>query len=278
MKPRSRLQISLCCLGGLLIGSTALGQQDPRAVIVRPATVATAGDVRSLRASAQRAPATAKRYWADYAGKAIRRSNLDGSNVETVASDVNGPYGTSYDPETGYVLWTSSGDEKVQMAPANAYSAAATTLNSSFEDYFAIVVNGSNSDTSYGVVNGQIIRLTRSHDSEYEQRDVLYTLASPDEVYGLALSPDNSALYLGDIEGRMTQKLSLSSLQKAALVYDNSEPQPALSPAVSEEPARTSAPNLAEPYPVSLSWAPESLYLQPQQTATPRLSSTEESR
>jgi hypothetical protein len=242
-------------------------------VIVRPSTVA-----RSPGASAQRAPTTAKRYWADYAGKAIRRSNLDGSNVETLATDVNGPYGTSYDPETGYVLWTSSGDEKVQMAPANGVSTGATTLNSSFEDYFAIVVNGSNSDTSYGVVNGQIIRLTRSHNSEYEQRDVLYTLSSPDEVHGLALSPDNSALYLGDLQGRMTQKLSLSTLQKTSLVYDNNEPQPALSPAAHEEPARTKEPSLAEPYPVSLSWEPESLYLQPEQTATPRRSSTEESR
>ncbi|HEX8438087.1 hypothetical protein [Archangium sp.] len=260
------------------MGSTALGQQDPRAVVVRPSPVAKAGDTRSPRALAPHAPATAKRYWADYAGKAIRRSNLDGSNVETLASDVNGPYGTSYDPETGYVLWTSSGDEKVQMAPANGYSAGSTTLNSSFEDYFAIVVRGSNSDTSYGVVNGQIIRLTRSHTSEYEQRDVLYTLASPDEVHGLALSPDNSALYLGDIQGRMTQKLSLSSLQKTSLVYDNSEPQPASSTAVHEEPARTREPSLVEPYPVSLSWTPESLSPRPEQTVTPRPSSTEETR
>ena len=186
-----------------------------------------------------------------------------------MATNVNGPYGTSYDPQTGYVLWTSSGDEKVQMAPANGYSAGSTTLNSSFEDYFAIVVQGSNSDTSYGVVNGQLIRITRSHTSEYEQRDVLYTLSSPDEVYGLALAPDHSALYLGDIQGRMTQKLSLSTLQKTSLVYDNAQAQPA-STAVHEESARTRVPSLAEPYPVSLSWEPESLYLQPSSTETTR--------
>jgi hypothetical protein len=259
MKPRSRLQLSLCCLGALLLGSTALAQQDPRAVIVRPAVGAKV-----------RAPATVKRYWADYAGKAIRRSNPDGSNVETLAADVNGPYGTSYDPETGYVLWTSSGDEKVQTAPANAYGAETTTLNSSFEDFFAIVVKGSSSDTSYGVVDGKVIRITRSHTSEYEQRDVLYTLAFPEEVYGLALSPDGSALYMGDIEGRMTQKLSLSSLQKTPLVYDNGEPQPASSTARDQGPASTREPSLAEPYPVSLSWDPESLYLRPSSTETTR--------
>jgi hypothetical protein len=98
MKQRFRLQVLLCCLGSLLSSSAAWGQQDPRVVIVRPST------------AAKSAPSTAKRYWADYAGKAIRRSNPDGSNVETLASDVDGPYGTSYDPETGYVLWTSAGD------------------------------------------------------------------------------------------------------------------------------------------------------------------------
>ena len=54
MKPRSRLQLSLCCLGSLLLGSTALAQPDPRTVVVRPSAAANV-----------RAPATAKRYWAD---------------------------------------------------------------------------------------------------------------------------------------------------------------------------------------------------------------------
>lgn len=213
MKQRFGLHVSLWCLGGLLIAPAALAQQDPRVVIVKPST--------AKGGTAQRTAPVARRYWADYAGNAIRRSNLDGSNVETLATDTEGPYGTSYDPETGNVLWTSSGDELVQMAPANGATSSAVTLNSSFEDQFAVVVQGSETNVSYGVVNGQVVRVTENRNTGAERRDVLFTLSSPDEVHGLALTPDHTALYLGDLEGRMTRKLNLSTLQVQQLVYDN---------------------------------------------------------
>lgn len=212
MKSRLRLHVSLWSLGALLLGSPALAQQDPRAVIVKPAPGAKKGT-----------PKVAKRYWADYAGNAIRRSNLDGSNVETVAADTSTPYGTSYDPETEHILWTSSEDELVQMAPASGASGT-ITLNSSFEEFFAVSVKGADSNVAYGVVNGQIIKVTENRDTGAERRDVLYTLSSSDDVHGLALSPDNSSLYLGDLQGRMTRKLNLTTLQVQPLVYDNAEP------------------------------------------------------
>lgn len=217
MKHRFRLPVAFCLsLGSLLLGSAAWAQQDPRAVIVTPPATA--------KAAAQRAPATPKRYWADYAGKAIRRSNLDGSNIETLATGVQGPYGTSYDPETGYVLWTSSGDEVVQMAPANGVTGSSTTLNSSFEEYFAITVPGSDVNVAYAVMNGQVVRITQNRTTGAEQTEVLMTLPSPDQVRGLALTPDKASLYLGDSAGRMTQKLNLTNRQVIQLVYDNSAP------------------------------------------------------
>jgi hypothetical protein len=248
MKQRFRLQVLLCCLGSLLSSSAAWGQQDPRVVVVRPLTAAKASGARTSPDLAQRVPSTPKRYWADYAGKAIRRSNLDGSNVETLASSVEGPYGTSYDPETGYVLWTSSGDELVQMAPANGVSGTTTILNSSFEEHFAIVVapsgaTGSDSNVAYGVVNGQVVRITQNRNTGSEQREVLLTLSSPEQVHGLALTPDNSALYLGDAAGRMTQKLNLTTRQLTPLVYDNGEPLPA---AAAPAPASKSQPSSQE--------------------------------
>jgi len=230
MKQRFRLQVFLCGLGSLLISSAALGQQDPRVVVVRPLTAEKARGARTSPALAQRVPSTPKRYWADYAGKAIRRSNLDGSNVETVASSVEGPYGTSYDPETGYVLWTSSGDELVQMAPANSVSGTTTTLNSSFEEYSAIVVarsGSSDTNVAYGLVNGQVVRITQNRNTGAEQSEVLLTLSAPDQVHGLALTPDSTALYLGDAVGRMTQKLNLATRQVTQLVYDNGAPMSA---------------------------------------------------
>ena len=233
MKWPSRLRPFLCCLASLLLGSTASGQQDPRAVIVKPSTVAKPGGGKQSLAPARRAPSTAKRCWADYAGKAIRCSHLDGSNVQTLASEVAEPYGTTYDPETGYVLWTSSGDEVVEMAPADG-AGPSTTLNSSFAENFALVVDGSEVDIAYGVVEGQVIKVTQYSNGQPERRDVLLTLTSPNQVHGLALTPDNGALYLGDSSGRMTQKLNLSTLKVTPLVYDNA-PAPA-SPA----PASTS--------------------------------------
>ena len=225
MKQRFRLSISLCCLGGLLLGTTALGQQDPRAVVVRPAAASKAGGARASQASARRAaPTKAKRYWADYAGNAIQRSNTDGTEVETLATNAESPYGVSYDPSTGYVLWTSASDEVVQMAPEGG--GETITLNTSFEENFAVVVNGSEFDVVYGVDAGQVLRITQNRNTGEEQRLVLFTLPYPEQVHGLALTPDHSAIYLGDTTGRMTQKLNLSTLEMASLVYEPYEPEP----------------------------------------------------
>lgn len=249
MKSRFRLPLPLCCLGGLLLGSTALGQQDPRVVIVKPSTAAKTGGAQASSSLAPRAAPVAKRYWADYAGNAIRRSNLDGSNVETVATDTIGPYGTSYDPETGNVIWTSSGDELVHLTSASGETRLGDlTLNSSFEDQYAIVVKGSDTNVAYGVVDGQVIRLTEDRNTGTEKREVLLQLASPDEVHGLALTPDNTALYLGDPDGRMIRKLSLATLKVQQLVYDNGNTCTTC-PAMTStpEPARTTQPRASEP-------------------------------
>lgn len=230
---RSRPQVALCCLAGLLVGSSALAQQDPRAVIVRPSTAAA-------KARGSRSAPTAKRYWADYAGKAIKRSNVDGSNAEIVVSEVEGPYGVTYDPATDSVLWTSASDQVVQQAPASG-SGETLTLNSSFAENFAIVINGTERNLAYGVQNGQVIRITQDRNTGAEQRDVLLTLSSPSQVHGMALSPDNTALYLGDSAGRMTQKLIISTRQVQPLVYDNSAPATAVSsPAPASQPAPSS--------------------------------------
>lgn len=249
MKSLFRLPLPLCCLGGLLLGSMALGQQDPRVVIVKPTTAVKAGGARAASAREQRTAPVAKRYWADYAGNAIRRSDLDGSNVETVASDTSGPYGTSYDPETGNVIWTSSGDELVHMTSASGGTQLGDlTLNSSFEDQYAVVVKGSESNVAYGVVDGQVVRVTEDRNTGTEKREVLLQLASPDEVHGLALRPDNTALYLGDPDGRMTRKLSLSTLQVQQLVYDNGGTCTTCAVAPSSpEPKRTTQPRATEP-------------------------------
>jgi hypothetical protein len=243
MKPGVRWQVHLCCLGSLLIGSMALGQperqperrpREPRSAVVKPSAA------KATKARGVRSPRGAKRYWADYDGNAVLRSNLDGSEVEIVTSNVQGPYGISYDQTTDSLLWTSAGDEVVQMASASDSengTATVITLNSSFEDYFAIIINGPEHNIAYGVEGGQVVKVTQNRNTGTEQREVLLTLSSPDAVRGLALTPDHTALYLGDSVGRMSQRLNLATRQVQSLVYDNgtySQPasgtEPVLSP------------------------------------------------
>lgn len=179
-----------------------------------------------------------KRYWAEYAANAIWRSNLDGSQVELVYS-VNGPYGIGYDPGTGYLIWTSSTDETVQAAPAGGGSVI--TLQSSFEEYYAIAFKATGQATatavtaataemtapssttslSYSVIGNEVVKLTQDINTGAEQREVLLTLSSPDEVRGLTLSADGTALYLGDPVGRMSRKLNIASHGVEWLVFDD---------------------------------------------------------
>ncbi|HEV8577641.1 MAG TPA: hypothetical protein VGX68_01055 [Thermoanaerobaculia bacterium] len=166
------------------------------------------------------ADGTAKRFWADYAGNAILRSNLDGSQVE-VARYASGPYGISYDPGTESLLWTSSTDEVVQAAPADG-SGTPITLESAFdEDGAAIVVVEEDVQLAYGIADSQIIKITQNHTTGDEQREVLVQLSSPDAVVGLALTADRTTLYFGDTVGRMSQKLNLASGAVEPLVFDD---------------------------------------------------------
>lgn len=181
-----------------------------------------------------------KRYWADYAGNAIWRSNLDGSQVELVHS-VNGPYGIGYDPAAGTLIWTSSTDETVQAA---AVGGSVMTLTSSFEEYFAIAwkasgqtatatatsmksktaemaAPSSTTSLSYSVIGNEVVKLTEDINTGAEQREVLLTLSSPDEVRGLTLSADGTALYLGDPVGRMSRKLNIATHAVEWLVFDD---------------------------------------------------------
>lgn len=198
---------------------------------------------------------TTKRYWADHAGNAIWRSNPDGSQAELVHS-VNEPYGIGFDPATGHLLWTSSADEAVQAAPVDG-SGGVFNLQGSFEEHSAIVIkaapataaakaetaaSSSTTSVSYSVIGTEVVKLTQDVNTGAEQREVLLTLSSPDEVHGLMLSADGSSLYLGDPVGRMSRKVNISSHAVEWLVFEDytwPPPMPVnMSPARLKEPAR----------------------------------------
>jgi len=215
MRLRPRPQAYVWCLGLFLTASTAVAQVEPRSVIVSGGPVAKTGTARAIR--------PAKLYWADHAGNAIKRSNLDGSEVEVVAAAVEGPYGISYDPATGYLLWTSEIDEVVQATLADG-TGSVITLGSSFEESFAFVADTGGQQAAYGVVDGQVVKVTVDPNTGVETRDVLYVLASPETVHGMALAPDQMTLYLGDVYGRMSQKLGLWNRCLQPLLYVDSPP------------------------------------------------------
>lgn len=185
-----------------------------------------------------------KRYWADYASNAIWRSNLDGSQVE-LAYSVNGPFGIGYDPAAGQLIWTSATDETVQAAPVGGGSVV--TLQSSFEESSAIAFKASGlaepatapsatagtagtagmtetsptTSLSYSVIGSEVVKLTQEIYTGAEEREVLLTLSSPDEVHGLTLSADNASLYLGDSVGRMSRKLNIATHGVEWLVFED---------------------------------------------------------
>jgi hypothetical protein len=205
MRSRPRLTRLLACLAWFLAALPALGQ-DSRSVTV-PSDPAARKPARTC--------------WADFLGAAIRCSNLDGS-AETVVAAASGPYGLAFDPATGYLIWTSSGDEVVQAAPADG-SGKIVTLEGSFEEGYAILLPEGDARTVYGVAENQVVQITQDRNTGDEKRVVLLELPSPDAVHGLALSPDHATLYLGDADGRMSQKLGLGDLRVEPLVFTDEE-------------------------------------------------------
>jgi hypothetical protein len=163
-----------------------------------------------------------KRYWADHAAGAIRRSNVDGSGMEVVVSGLSGPYGLAYDARARLFVWTDSADEAVQAASPDSFAPA--PLQSSFEDAYAIVSATEETETAYAVLDGRLMKLTVDRRSGAEQQEVLLELDAFGSVHGLALSPDGGALYLGDAVGQMSRKVRLADRGVETIMFSGGPP------------------------------------------------------
>ena len=206
-----RLSMTLA-LGWLLAGVPAAAQDAIRSVVV---TVDSAG--RLLPPGSGRPAPGTKRYWADTPSNTIRRSNLDGSGVEEVAGGLNIPYGLSFDAGTGTLLWTSSVDEVVQRLGGGSGPAV---LPSSFEEPYAIVLEQEGQRTAYAVLDGEVVKVSQRSDSETDQIETLTHFGSASAgLHGLALDETAGVLYLGDLNGMMTQRLRLSDGRVETLLF-----------------------------------------------------------
>ncbi len=164
-----------------------------------------------------------QRYFTDYAGNAVRRSQLDGSNVTTLVDGVNGPYGLAFDADAQRLVWTSSGDEVVQSAAPDG--SGNTVLESSFEEHYPLVTSEGELQVAYFVEGSELVELSVDAQGN-EQRRVLLFLPAPESVHGLALGPLHDVLYLGDANGMMTRRLRLADASVAYLDYVETQPPP----------------------------------------------------
>jgi hypothetical protein len=198
---------------GLVLGAMqlaaggALAQDRVRSLVV--SSEAAARILPPKPGTAPGVPIGSQRYWADTATNSIRRSNLDGSGVEVVVNGLQSPYGLSYDASAGVLLWTSSVEETVQKLPLAGGSPAA--IETQFEEPFAIVVSGEGQETGYAVLGGEVVRIVRYSMAETEEKTVLMTFdPAAREIHGLALDGATGALYIGNAQGQMTQKVRLA--------------------------------------------------------------------
>jgi hypothetical protein len=229
LQPRASLRV--CCLGWLLIGSalscTEKTASEDRALFTQPrdrSVILRGKGSPPAESERDNAPTAEKRYWADPVTNTIRRSNVNGSNEEVVISGLNGPYGISYDQVTQELLWTSSGDEKVQSLRLG--SSSPIDLETSFEDNFAIGRMVGERQVAYVVLEGAVVRISQDRQTDAEQREVLVRLEEPAAVRGMALSADGRALYLGDSVGRMARKLRLTDGKLVGLTFIDEVPAP----------------------------------------------------
>lgn len=58
-----------------------------------------------------------KIIWTDFNNSRIRRSNLDGTNIEDIVTGVSTPHGMQIDQTSGYIYW--SGDQQIYRANLN---------------------------------------------------------------------------------------------------------------------------------------------------------------
>ena len=183
-----------------------------------------------------------KRYWADAAAGAIRRSNLDGSALENVVAGLDAPYGLALDPIAGVLVWTNSGgDGTVQRW--NPATGELGTLQSEFEEPYAIVLDGK-VRTAYAVVDGSVVKVTEDYEGDSDATEILVPGESeplplsvrrsilevrvsqePEDpvpsIHGLALDLPSSVLYIADGYGMMARRVRLADKQVDALVFEN---------------------------------------------------------
>lgn len=182
----------------------------------------TAGRLWPSGAASDGIVAGAQRYWADPSANTILRSDALGQQVEEIAGGLNAPYGLGFDAETQRFVWTSSGDETVQMLAAGAREVK--TLQTSFDDPPVLEIPHEGGKQAITVVDDQLVRVTEDAITGAIATETLMRIDAADGVHGLALDADGRLLYVGNAVGMMAYRLNLADNTATRLIFTDHVP------------------------------------------------------
>jgi DNA-binding beta-propeller fold protein YncE len=172
-----------------------------------------------------------KLYWADVEAGAIRTSDIDGKIQQTLVASVESPYGMAFDVDAQALLWTSAAAEVVQKIAVSG--GKPRTLATAFEEPYAVDITDISAQTAQAYLAATastVYRNTFDLQTGEETSVVLAIFPESQPIHGLALDAEQGILYVGDINGRMTRKISLSDSATQDLIHTETEMYPGQAP------------------------------------------------
>lgn len=133
-----------------------------------------------------------KIYWADGTAAAIKRCNLDGSNVEVVVPKTVEAFGLDIDRQRGKLYWVTCGEERARvMERANLDGSQRERLAWAGNGCFsAVAIDEENQKVYWTTFPDSIIRRANLDGSKVENVYVGAVTTS-----GIAIDPKNKKLY-----------------------------------------------------------------------------------
>jgi len=163
-------------------------------------------------------PGDSQRYWANPKKNTISKSDLDGRNVKAVLSDLERPYGLSYDKKNQLLVWTSSADEVVRVLSNQGLQ---YDLTSAFDFPYTIVNSSKESNIAYTLKKNQLVKIIQNKFSDTAKEKILTMVEVSSR--GLSFDEKMQTLYIGDKYGRMSYRFDLRTNEFSKLQFQEIE-------------------------------------------------------
>ena len=159
-----------------------------------------------------------KIYWADGSDGMIRRSNLDGSEVETVLSNLNGPKHIALDTTNGMIYWSEESVNKILRANLNG--SGVEDVLTGLDEPNEIVLDMSNGKIYWLEQGSDKIRRANLNGTAVE--DLVNTGLEIDG--GIALDITNGKLYWADWHANRILRFNLNGTASEVLLTGPDDP------------------------------------------------------